>query len=292
MRGPKGLIDAEDHWVTDMGASFPGERVVFRGRDLFQDLKDLPWMGLLLYGITGRLFNSNQIKLFEGIWVISTSYPEPRVWNNRVAALAGTARSTVTLGVSASIAVSEAIIYGHRPLLGAMEFLLWMSKWRDAGKDLDELIAYKLEKTYGDDKGRPGSGRNRRVAAIPGFGRPLTDSDERIKPLMELAARYGFHGGPMVKLAFEIENMLAAKGYGLRMNVGAMMAALAADQGLSPREFYHYVILCFSVGILACAKDAEEHNAGTFFPLRSERIWYEGVPKRSWNVTAFKSNSS
>ncbi len=286
MHGPQRLLEAEDRWVTDMGAWFPGERVVFRGRDLFQDLKDLPWMGLLLYGITGRLFNEKQIKLFEGIWVISTSYPEPRLWNNRVAALAGTARSTVALGVGAAVAASEAIIYGHRPMLGAMDFLLWMSKRRDAGKELDEIILYKLDKTYRDDKGRPGSGKSREVAAIPGFGRPVTDKDERIKPLRDLAARFGFNEGPMVQLAFEIEEVLAANGYRLRMNVAALMAALAADQGLSPREFYHYVILCFSIGILVCAKDAEEHTLGAFFPLPSGRIRYEGVSKRSWDAKA------
>lgn len=286
MRGPKTLLGHENRWVTNMGAWFPGERVVFRGKDLFHELKDLPWMGLLLYGITGRIFNEKQIELFEGIWVISTSYPEPRLWNNRVAALAGTARSTVALGVGAAVAVSEAIIYGHRPLLGAMEFLLWTSKRRDAGKELDELIVYKLEKTYGDDKGRPGSGRNRRVAALPGFGRPVTDSDERITPLLDLAEKVGLNGGAMVQLAFEIEDVLVANGYALRMNVAALMAALAADQGLSPREFYHYVILCFSVGILTCAKDAEEHASGTFFPLPSARICYEGVSKRLWDAKA------
>ena len=57
MQGPKTLLECEDHWVTDLGAWFPGERVVFRGKDLFQELGDSSWMGLLLYGITGREFN-------------------------------------------------------------------------------------------------------------------------------------------------------------------------------------------------------------------------------------------
>src|SRR5919106_230924 len=88
MRGPEQLFESEDHWVTSMGAWFPGERVVLRGKDLFHDLKDLSWMALLLFGITGRIPDERQVRLFEGIWALSTSFPEPRLWNNRVAALA------------------------------------------------------------------------------------------------------------------------------------------------------------------------------------------------------------
>ena len=95
------LEDYEDNWETGLGAWFPGERVVFRGMDLFSDLKDMPWMGLLLFGITGRIFNKSQIQLFEAIWTISVSFPDPRLWNNCIAALAGSARSTAHLGVSA-----------------------------------------------------------------------------------------------------------------------------------------------------------------------------------------------
>ena len=43
----------------------------------------------------------------HALWV-NTSYPDARIWNNRVAALAGSARSTGNLGVSAALAVSEA----------------------------------------------------------------------------------------------------------------------------------------------------------------------------------------
>src|SRR5919108_6452472 len=98
MRGPKQLLENEDRWVTTIGAYFPGERVVFRGKDLFHDLKDLSWMALLLYGITGRIPDERQVRLFNGFWTLCTSYPEPRIWNNRVAALAGNVKKQGTLG--------------------------------------------------------------------------------------------------------------------------------------------------------------------------------------------------
>jgi len=82
MTSPEKLLEAEDNWQTAMGLSFPGERVVIRGKDLFTELKDMRWMELLLFAITGRRFSENEIKLFEGIWVLCSSYPDPRVWNN------------------------------------------------------------------------------------------------------------------------------------------------------------------------------------------------------------------
>ena len=124
MKGPEHLLECEDNWITELGLSFPDQgRAVFRGKDLLNDLCDLPWMGLLLYGITGRILSPNQIELFEGIWVLSSSYPDPRLWNNRVASLAGTARSTASLGVGAAIAVSEASIYGGRPVIRSVDFI-------------------------------------------------------------------------------------------------------------------------------------------------------------------------
>ena len=128
MRGPQTLLDAENNWETDLGAWFPGERVVFRGKDLFQELGNSSWMGLLLFGITGREFNEKQIRLFEGIWTICSSYPDPRIWNNRVAALTGTVRSTSTLAVSAGNAVSEALIYGRRPVTYSIDFMFRAKK--------------------------------------------------------------------------------------------------------------------------------------------------------------------
>lgn len=129
MKGYKSLIESEHRWISRMGAWFPEEgRVVFRGKDLFHELKDLSWMALLFYGMTGRIFNEKQMRLFEGIWTLCTSYPEPRIWNNRIAALAGTTRSTATLAISAATAVSEATIYGHRPIVQAIDFYLGLRK--------------------------------------------------------------------------------------------------------------------------------------------------------------------
>lgn len=267
MQRPDTLLKAEDNWTTSMGACFPGQgRVVFRGKDLFNDLGEMPWMGLLLYGITGRIFERNKIRLFEGVWTICTSYPDPRIWNNRVAALAGTTRSTATLALSAANSLSEASIYGRRPDIRSIDFFYRAQQSLDKGVDLLDIINSELKK----------------YRVIPGYGRPIARKDERIQPLLNLAETLGYAQGLYVKLAFDVEKALLNNRRRLHMNIAALIAALAADQGLSRLEFYHYMVLCFTGGMLPCYIDAMNKAEGTFFPLRCERIAYEGVSNRTW----------
>src|SRR3569832_1250420 len=140
MKGPVELLENEGRWRTKMGAFFPGKRVVFRGKDLFTEFGHLSWMQLYLYGITGRNFTEAQGKQYEGMWVLSTSYPDPRLWNNRIGSLAGTSRTTGNLGISAAIAVSEASIYGRRPDIRAINFLLRARRLLNDGKPLNEIV--------------------------------------------------------------------------------------------------------------------------------------------------------
>lgn len=260
------LLRHQDHWETAMGMVFAGERVVFRGKDLFTELRDIRWMELLLFGITGRRFTERQVRLFETIWALGTSYPDPRIWNNRVASLAGTARSTANLGVAAAVAVSEASIYGRRPDVRAIDFLIRTHKKRSSGQDLWQLILEELEHNRG----------------IPGYGRPLTNKDERIRPVCEVARELGFGDGPHLRLIFEIEDLLIANRYRMRMNAAALGAALAADQGLSVREYYMYLIPSFLGGMLPCFIESADREEGAFLPLACAQLTYEGPAPRAW----------
>jgi citrate synthase len=268
MRGPKQLFEFENNWITDMGACFPGQgRTIFRGQDIFENLKGLSWMALLLYGITGRIPDAKQTRLFEGIWTLCTSYPDPRLWNNRVAALAGTSRSTAALAISAANAVSDATIYGHRPIIRSIDFLLRTKQQLEHGRNLSDLINIEL-KTH---------------RTIAGYGRPLASRDERIKPMMDLAQDLGLSDGPYVALAFAIEETLISERRRLYMNIAALLAALAADQGMSRSEYHHFMILCFSAGMFPGYIDAVNKPEGTFFPMRCSHVRYAGPPERDWD---------
>lgn len=264
MKGPELLRYCEDNWETTMGAWFPGERVVVRGQDLFKNFSTSSWMNYLLFVVTGKQ-NEKLSRLIESLWVISTSYPEPRLWPNRIATLAGSSRSTGVLGISAGIAASEATIYGLRPIKGAFHFLSDASEFSASEEELESFVLGYLKKHK----------------TIYGFGRPFTPDDERIEPVLKIAKDMGFGDGKIVTLVFQIEKILY-KNKKMKMNVAALNAAIISDAGLSLREYYHMASLAFSAGMFAPMIEAFDKPEGTFFPLSTERINYLGEGRRQW----------
>ena len=265
MKGPQLLEEHVGRLATRMGAIFPGERAVFRGHDLHASLKDLDWLELYLFGITGRRFTPQQMKVLHALWTY-TSYPDARIWNNRVAALAGTARSTGSLGIAAALAVSDAQLYGRGIDRRAIEFLIRAKARVDEGEDLTALVRAELKSKR----------------SIAGYGRPITSGDERIAPMMALVHEQGLDGGPHLKLAFEVGKILLAGRWRLHMNYGALVAALATDLGLSPLESYFFGIPAFLAGMPPCYLDAAEKPEGQLFPLPCRVMLYEGVARRQW----------
>lgn len=248
-----------------LGKFYPGSHVIFRGHDLHAELKDMGWFELNLFGLTGRRFGAAERRLLEAIWVY-TSYPDARIWNNRVAALAGSTRSTFTLGVAAALAVSEATIYGGGILKRAIDFYLRTQAQMAAGASLEACVQAELDA--------------RRI--IPGFGRPLVNGDERNPRILALAQELGLDRGPHLRLAQAIEDYLFKGRWRVKMNYGGLTAALAADLGLSAQEFHHYWFSAFQAGMPPCHIDAAAHEEGTLFALPCSQVGYEGPARREW----------
>jgi hypothetical protein len=267
MSGPELLSQSVGRVVTRMGACFVGSHAVFRGKDIHAELLDAGWFDLYVFGITGRRMSPPQLRLLEAIFVY-TSYPEPRIWNNRVAALAGSARSTGTLGLAAALAVGEAGIYGQGPCLRACEFVIRARAAVAAGAELGTYVRRELDERRG----------------LGGYGRPLSSADERIEPLMKLARSLGLADGPHVKLAFEIDAYLTAHRLRMNINYAAVVGALTADMGFSARENYFYLFPVFMAGMAPCYLEASERPEGTLFPLPCTGVEYRGVPRRSWKA--------
>lgn len=267
---PNDLHAYVGRWTTQVGAFFPAEqRTVFRGHDLHADLKHMGWMELMVFGITNRHHTPEQLRLMEALWVF-TSYPDPRIWNNRVVALAASARSTGALGMSAALAVSEAHIYGRGNEVQAITFFRDAQQALQAGATLQACL----------DRELAAHGR------FAGYGRPLVNADERIAPTMTLALSLGLADGPHVALAFEVERHLLAQGKPLRLNYGGLVSAFGADLGFSTREFYLFMYAVFLAGMAPCYAEAVERPEGTVFPLPCERVSYQGPGKRTWRSRA------
>ena len=117
-----------------------------------------------------------------------------------------------------------------------------------------------------------------------GYGRPLTSADERITPVLALARELGLADGRHLHLAYEIERTLLVGRWRLRMNYAGVSAALAADFGFSPKEYYLFGFPAFLAGMVPCAIEAAERPEGTIFPLSSDQVAYEGIPPRRWSA--------
>ncbi|RLA38735.1 MAG: hypothetical protein DRQ64_08340 [Gammaproteobacteria bacterium] len=268
MSGPERLKSFEDNWQTEMGAWFPGERVVLRGKDVFTELNNHSWMEYMLFAITGKE-NTQLARLIEGIWLISSSFPDPRLWNNRVAALAGTARSTGLLAVTAGLAVSEATTYGLQPIYGAIDFLNRAKNSLENNESIESVVKAELKKY-----------RN-----IYGYGRPITSKDERVEPLLQFAKSLGIDNGPFLDLALEIGEYLSNSKYKFKINIAGIDAGIAADQGLTSREFYYLATLSFVAGMFPCYIDSVNKPEGSFFPLAVDRIKVkEPMATRVWRT--------
>lgn len=265
LSGPELLKSFEDNWQTEMGAWFPGERVVLRGKDVFTELNEYSWMEYIVYAVTGEN-NPKLATIIEGLSLLSTSYPDPRLWNNRIAALAGTARSTGALALSAGIAASEASIYGLKPIKGALDFLYRAAEKKDNGVSIKAIVKEELK-------------TNR---CISGYGRPLINADERIAPALRFLKSVKADSGKFVKLAFEIEDYLKSTRYKYRMNIAALNAATVADLDVTPNQYYYTSTLAFIGGILPCHLDAQSKPEGMFYPLCVNRINSTSTIKRVW----------
>jgi hypothetical protein len=266
--GPAFLGERVGRVDSRMGACFLGSHAVFRGYDLHADLGKAPWIDVYLLGITGRRHPAPALRLLEAVWTY-TSYPDARIWNNRVAALAATARSTGNLGVSAALALSEASIYGRGIDIRAIGFFLRARAALDAGGELAPFVRAELEARR----------------SIAGYGRPIASGDERIGPILALARSLDLADGPHLALAHAVEECLLAGRFRLRMNYGAVAAALAADLGLSPREYYHFMYPAFLAGMTPCHIEAASRPEGSFLPLPCGGIDYRGTPKRPWRTS-------
>lgn len=267
MTGPESLQAHVGRLTTQVGACWPGSRAVFRGQDLHGELRGIDWLELYVFGITGRRFSVAEITLLHGIWTL-TSYPDTRLWNNRVGALAASARSASVLGLSAAVAVSEAGVYGGGPGLRAIDFFLRAGQAVQGGQDIRSFVHQELA--------------SRRIY---GYGRPIHSTDERLPALVSLVKAQQMDTGHHYQLAFAVEEiLLTEKKPFLKMNYAALTAALAADMGFTPRQYQLFNILKTLAGMPPCIMEAAEKPQGTLFPTPCTDVTYEGVAIRAWGA--------
>jgi len=260
---PRDYIDCVGHVRTALGGFFPGRGARVHGRDLHVDGASRRWFDLYLRALAGRDFSPAQIELLETLWTY-TSYPDARIWNNRVAALAGSARASAGLAIGAAIAVSDAGIYGLGPGLAAYDFL------RAHARDDDATLTTAI------------TARLRRDRRLGGYGRPVVAEDERIAPMMTRARRLGLADGAHVHTAFRIERILEEGRWRMKMNYAALVSAFCLDMGLDRHDYAGFAATIFLAGMPPVWKESAQNPAGSLLPLPVSGIDYEGPAPRPW----------
>jgi hypothetical protein len=265
MSGPKLLDQHVGKLRSTVGGVVPGSHATLRGHDLHGEFRDAVWMDVFVYGITGRRLSAPQLKLLDTLWVY-TSYPDSRLWNNRVAALAGTTRSTGVLAMAAALAASEATIFGGGVYFPAVAFIQRALRAVQNGGTIEQAVREELEARRG----------------IAGYGRPLTSKDERLAPVAAKVTELGLADLPHHRLALEIDRYLLESRRRLRINYVGLTAALLSDMGFSPRDYYLCEFPAFMGGMAPCYLEALGKPEGALFPIPCEHIYYFGEPPRRW----------
>jgi hypothetical protein len=269
------FLEAYEQSLRSKSACFPGSHVVFRGLDLHDDplFATLDWFGLHVFAVTGIKLSPAQQKLISFIWTI-TSYPDARLWNNRIAALAGTTRSTACLGVAAGIAGTEAINFGLQPMIHAADFLVRAEAALRDGQALDDIVTNEVQQ----------------FKHLGGYGRPVAtlQADERVMVLKayidDMKARNELVSARYFELAFDIEKMLQQMGKKLTMNYGSVVLAPLLDLGLTPQECYMVSIVFLTAGMTPSYREALERPAGATFPIRCDHIRMDKASQNSARI--------
>jgi len=257
---------AMSEWKSSVGAANPGVGAEFRGLDMLVEFKDWNWLSTFYFSVSGKKLSQPAEDFINGIYCMCFSYPDARIWNNGIASMSATTRSTAQLGVGAGNAVSEADFYGGRPVMKAVDFMLRATEKLNSGVSIENI----LEQEKADRK------------ILYGYGRPIVARDERVAPAINLLKELGLFDRKHIQVALSMERYLENNASEFRLNICGVFAAFCADEGMTPHEVYYILTVCYSIGMLASYVDVLEKPEGHFFPFECDAINYQGMKERKW----------
>ncbi len=264
MSGWEKYAENRDRVSSKSGGWTIGGETTLHGYNIHQELThQTSWVQVLMLSVTGRLYDENQIRLVEALFV-ATGYPDPRLWCNRIVALAGSERVSAGAALSIGVASAEAKIYGGQAEYAAAKTFIECHR---IFQEQDESALLSHMKSV-----------LKRERAIFGFGRPLTKVEERIAPIERMAKELDIEDGPHLSTVKHMEMLL--KRYRLILNFAGYATARLLDLGLSAHEVHQFSTLGFYLGLSPCYIEAFENEPGTFLPIACEDILYEGPEER------------
>ncbi len=240
-----------------------GDAIYNHGYSMMDDLVGYKsFYQVLLLNITGRMPDKRLADWIEAS-CICLSWPDPRIWCNKIGTFAGSMRCSPVVGVSMGILASDSRMYAAGAVKPGASFIVQALKKNKNGRSVLDIIEDELQ----------------HKTAIMGFKRPLATGDERIPPLERTSKALGFGIGEHLELAYEIDNKLQHH-YKESMNVLGYCVAFLSDQGLTPDEIARTYSTWVHSGVHACYAEAYDNPPESFLPLRCNDIDYQGKPMR------------
>jgi citrate synthase len=253
--------------VSSRGGWKIGSGVQNCGYDMMTDLVGkVSYMQVVVLNATGRLPSKALADWIEAVH-ICLSWPDPRIWCNRIGALAGSSRASGVAASCLGVLAAESTSYGIKPLISGVEFIEHALTQITQGTSVDDFISEETKK----NGGKPN---------LMGYARPIAKGDERIPAMEEVTKRLGFPTGENLSLAYKIEKTLHTR-YDESMNINGYVSAFLVDQGFSAIEVYRIFSAVVFSGVTACYTDTADRIEGSFAPLKTSDVIYKGSPLRT-----------
>jgi citrate synthase len=244
-----------------------GQKIECHGLDLMEDVVGkLSYMQLVILNATGRLESKEMAAWFESIH-ICLSWPDSRIWCNRVGSLGGSVGANTVASVCAGVMAADSTSYGPRTIMAGIDLIVRAYESVKSGSDVEQFVADEV-KSKG---GKP---------FLMGYARPVVRGDERIVVLEKNTALLGFQRGGHLDIAYQIESILD-RNFGESMNLNGYISAFVSDHGFSALEIYRICSVIVSSGVAACHVNNVDERHGSFAPLQIQDIEYIGSEARS-----------
>lgn len=244
----------------------PGEGVSVGGYSLFDDLfGKSSYFQIVFLHVCGWIPERRVADWVEACFVM-LSWPDVRLWPNRIGAIAATVRATPVAGIALGALAADSRIYGPGTAVMSVEFLKDAMREHRSGKSAKEIV---------EAKRNPQTGK----ILAPGYIRPLMSGDERVPYLQSYAKQLGLEAGEHLELAYEIDDYLRDT-YSEGINFAGYMAAVCLDLGLTPEQSYRVFSMCVAGGVHATYSEWADEPPETFLPLRCDDIDYTGPSPR------------
>ena len=253
--------------VSRRGQWKAGEGVFNQGYDMIEDvLGHYSYMQIVVLNSTGKMPSKALADWLEACY-LCVSWPDPRIWCNRIGALAGAARTSSLLASSLGNIASDSKAYGPKTFIAGMRLNLRAMASLAQGDSLEDFVQQEVQATGGKPK-------------LVGFARPIVKGDERIPAMEKLTHKLGFTVGKHLQLAYDIETILMQR-FDESMNINGYISGFLCDQNFRPEEAYNVFHGMVSSGVMACYQDTAERREGNFCPLKCRDVSYTGPARRT-----------